>query len=51
MVKVVMQRDDLALHARCDNSGLTLDLDGFILPDNEVAHLEVEGLFSPGVHA
>jgi len=30
--------------------GLAFDLDGFILPDDEVAHLEVEGFLSPGVH-
>ena len=41
-----MQRDDLALHARGDNSGLAFQLDGFILPDDGVADLEVE---SPGV--
>jgi len=46
-----MQRDNLALHARCDHSGLPFDLAGFILPDDEVAYLEVEGFFSPGVHA
>ncbi len=36
-MKAVVQRDDLALHARCDHSGLAFDLDGFILPDDEVA--------------
>lgn len=41
---------DLTLHARCHHSGLGFDLDGFTLPDDEVAHLEVEGFFSPGVH-
>ncbi len=46
MVKVVMQRDDLALHARCDNSGLTLDLDGLILPYDNVADFEAEGFLS-----
>ncbi len=47
-MEAVMQRDDLPLHARCDNSRLTLDLDGFILPDDEVADLEAEGFFLPG---
>jgi len=46
-----MQRQHLTLHTRCDNGGLAFDLDGFILPDNEVADLEVEDLLSPGVHA
>jgi len=46
-----MQRQHFALHARCDHSGLAFDLDGFILPDDEVADLEAEGFFSPGVHA
>ncbi len=32
-------------------SGLAFHLNGLILPDDEVADLEVEGLFSPGVHA
>jgi hypothetical protein len=30
---------------------LAFDLDGFILPDDGVADFEVEGFFSPGVHA
>jgi len=50
-VKAIVQRDDLALHARADNRGLTFDLDGFTLPDDEVSDLEVEGFFSPGVHS
>ncbi len=50
-VKTVMQRDDLALHARCDHSGLAFHLDSFILPNDEVADLEVESFLSPGVHA
>jgi len=32
-------------------NGLAFDFDGFILPDDEVADLEVEGFFSPGVHS
>jgi len=43
--------EHLALHAWCDDSGLAFDLNGFIAPDDKVAHLEAEGLFSPGVHA
>ena len=50
-MEAVMQRDDLTLHARCDNSGLAFDLDGFILLDDGVADFEVEGFFSPGFHA
>ena len=50
-MKTVMQRDDLAPHARFYNSGLAFDLNGFILPNDEVADLKVEGFFSPGVHA
>ncbi len=50
-MKAVMQREHLALHAGCDNRGLAFHLDGFVLPDNEVADFEVEGLFLPGVHA
>ena len=50
-MEAVMQRDDLALHAWGDDGGLAFDLDGFILPDNEVTDFEVEGFFSPGVHA
>ncbi len=46
-----MQRDDLALHAGADNSGLAFNLDGFILPDDEVAHFEAEGFFAPAVDA
>ena len=46
-----MQRDDLASHTRGDHSGLTFELDGFILPDDEVADFEVEGFFLPGIHA
>ncbi len=49
-VESVMQRDDLALHARRHNSGLAFELDSFILPDDGVADLEAEGFFSP-VHA
>ena len=49
-MEAVMQRDDLATHARCDHSGLSFDLNGFILPDNEVADLEAEGFILPGVH-
>jgi len=47
LTEAVMQRDDLALHARGD--GLAFHLDS--LPDDEVADLEVEGFFLPGVHA
>ncbi len=36
-MEAVMQREHLALHARCDHSGLAFDLDGLILPDDEVA--------------
>ncbi len=50
-MEAVMQRDDLALHARFDHRGLAFHLDGFILPGDEVADLEAEGLFLPGVHA
>ena len=46
LTEAVMQRDDLALHARGD--GLAFHLDS--LPDDEVADLEVEGFFLPGVH-
>ena len=46
-----MQREHLALHARGDNGFLAFDLDGFILPDNEVAHFEAEGFLLPVVHA
>ncbi len=47
LTEAVMQRDDRALHARGD--GLAFHLDS--LPDDEVADLEVEGFFLPGVHA
>jgi len=47
-VKAIMQRNDLALHARGDHSGLAFHLDSFILPDDEVADLEVEGSFCQG---
>jgi len=50
-MEAVMQRDDLATHARCDNSGLAFQLDGFILPDDGVADFEAEGFFLPSVHA
>ena len=50
-MKAVMQREHLALHAGCHQRGLAFDLDGFILPDDEVTHFEVEGFLSPGVHA
>ena len=50
-MEAVMQRDDLALHARGGNRGLAFQLNGFVLPDDEVADFEVEGLFSPGVYA
>ena len=46
-----MQRDNLATHAWGDKSGLAFDLDGFILPDNEVANLEAERFFLPSVYA
>ena len=49
-MKAVMQLEHLALHAWGDNSGLAFDLDCFIPPDDEVADLEVEGFFLPGVH-
>ncbi len=39
-MKAIMQRKHLALHTRCDHSRLAFDLDGFILPDDEVADLE-----------
>jgi len=45
-----MQRDDLALHARLDDSGLAFHLDGFTLPDDNVVDFEAEGFFLPGVH-
>jgi len=48
-VKAVMQRDDLAAHAWGDR--LAFNLDGHILPDNEVADFEAEGFFLPGVHS
>ena len=47
-MEAVMQREYLALHARCDHGGLAFDLDGFILPDDPVADFKVEGFFSPG---
>jgi len=50
-MKAVMQREHLALHAGGDDGGLAFDLDGFILPDDEVADFEVKGFFSPSVHA
>jgi len=50
-MKAVMQRDDLALHARLDDSRLAFHLDSFILPDDDVADLEAEGFFLLGVHA
>ena len=43
----VMQRDDLALHAGCHQRGPAFDLDGFILPDDGVADLDVD---APGVN-
>jgi len=49
-VKAIVQRKHLALHARCDNSRLAFDLNGFILPDDEVADFEVEGFLLLGVH-
>ena len=49
--KAVVWRGPLALHARCDHSGLAFDLGGLTLPDDPVAHFEAEGLFLPGVHA
>ncbi len=51
LMEAVMQREHLALHARCDKSGLAFDLDSFTLPDDPVADLEAEGFFLPGVHA
>jgi hypothetical protein len=36
-----MQRDDLALHARCD--GLAFHLDSFIAPDDRIADFEAGG--------
>ncbi len=50
-MKAVVQRDDLALHARGHQRGLAFHLDGFILPDDEVADLQAEGFLLPGVHA
>ena len=46
-----MQREHLALHARGDHRRLAFDLNGFILPDDEVADFEVKGFFLPGVHS
>ena len=48
-MEAVMERDNLALHARFD--GLAFHLDGFTLPDDGVADLEAERFFLPGVHA
>ena len=45
----MVQREHLALHARRD--GLAFDLDGFILPDDEVADLEAKGFLLPGGHS
>jgi len=50
-MEAIVQREHLALHAWGDKSGLAFDLDGFILPDDEVADLEAKGLFLPGVHS
>ena len=50
-MEAVMQRDDLALHARGDNRGLAFHLDGFIAPDGGVADLQGEGFLLPGVHS
>jgi len=49
-VKSVMQREHLALHSWTDHSGLAFHLDGFILPDDEVADLQAKGFLLPGVH-
>jgi len=46
-----VQREHLALYARGDNRGVAFGLDGFILPDDDVADFETEGLFSPAVQA
>ncbi len=51
LTEAVVEREHLTLHAWFDNRGLAFDLDGFILPDDEVADLEIEDLFLPGVHA
>jgi len=48
-MKAVMQRDDLALHAR--GGGLAFHLDGLIAPDDGVADFEVEGFLLSGVHS
>jgi len=48
-VKAIMQRDDLALHARLD--GLAFQLDGFIAPDDDVADFEAEGFLLPRVYS
>ena len=48
-MKAVMQRKHLTLHAWRHHSGLAFDLDGFILPDDEVADLEVERFLLPGI--
>jgi hypothetical protein len=50
-MEAIMQRDDLALHAGADNSGLAFYLNCFTLPDNEVADLQAEGFFAPAVDA
>ena len=42
-MEAVVQRDDFTLHAWGDKSGLAFDLDGLILPDDDVADMEVEG--------
>jgi len=50
-VKAIVQRNDLALHARVGNRGLALHLNRFTPTDNEVADLEVEGFFLPAFQA
>ncbi len=50
-METIMQRDDLALHAGADNSGLAFYLNCFTLPDDEVADLQAEGFFAPAVDA
>ncbi len=50
-MEAVMQREYLATYAWGDKSGLSLHLNGFILPDDEFSDFEVEGFFLPGFHA
>ena len=50
-LETVVERDDLTAHGGCHHRRLAFHLDGFILPDDEVADLEAEGFLLPGVHS